>query len=91
MLKKIGRVDYQIEMPHRRKKNQIFHINLLKKWEPPAMSFMTTDVEENEEFPDWKERSSSVLSPSAFGSQLMRSQKKELSTLLKEFGLVRLK
>ena len=31
VLKKVGSIDYQIEMPHRRKKRQIFHVNLLKK------------------------------------------------------------
>ena len=31
VVKKVGRVKYQIEMPHRRKKKQIYHGNLLKK------------------------------------------------------------
>lgn len=32
IVKKIGEVDYQIEMPDKRKSNRILHANLLKKW-----------------------------------------------------------
>ena len=31
----IGKVDYEIEMPERRRKKDIFHINMLKKWQTP--------------------------------------------------------
>ncbi len=81
----MGRVDYKIEMPQRRKKYQIYHVNLLKKWEPPsAVSFMASEVDEDEEFPDWKERESRGSQPT-FGSQLTKTQKEELVKLLREF------
>ena len=35
--KRVGQVDYEIEMPHRRRKRQIYHVNLLKKRESPSM------------------------------------------------------
>ena len=57
VIKKIGRVNYQIEMPHYRKKKQIYHTNLLKKWESPsAECFAVGEAEDDEEedFPDWR-------------------------------------
>ena len=81
--KRVGRVDYKIEMPHRRRKRQLFHVNLLKKWEPPgATSFVAHEVDENDEFPDW--RGGNVSSPT-FGDQLSSSQKEELVKVLREF------
>ena len=31
----IGKVNYESEMPKRRRKRVIFHINMLKKWKTP--------------------------------------------------------
>ena len=43
--KKIGIVDYLIEMPDRRRKKGVYHVNLLKKWETPsAICGMATEV-----------------------------------------------
>ncbi len=85
VVRKVGRVDYQIEMPHRRKKYQIYHVNLLKKWEPPsAVSFLASDMDEDEEFPDWRERENRSSQPT-FGSQLTKTPKWELVKLLGEF------
>ena len=55
VVKKIGRTNYLIEMPGRRKSQRIYHVNLLKKWETPsATSFSGEEVEEDD-LPDWKE------------------------------------
>ena len=32
IIKKVGAVDYEIEMPGRRQKRKIYHVNLMKKW-----------------------------------------------------------
>ena len=55
VVKKVGCVNYEIEMPHRRKKKQTYHTNLLKKWEPPSvLCSMASEVDDEEEdFPDW--------------------------------------
>ena len=31
-MKKVGVVDYEIEMPGRRQERKIYHVNLMKKW-----------------------------------------------------------
>jgi hypothetical protein len=44
----------KIDMPHRRKKRQIFHVNLLNKWGSSSVpSCVASEVEEEEnEFPE---------------------------------------
>ena len=54
VIKKVGRANYLIEMPHRRKNRQVYHINLLKKWRTPSVSCFTAEEVEEEDFPDWK-------------------------------------
>ena len=79
--KKIGQTNYLIEMPHRRKRQQVFHINLLKKWEiPSADSFIAEEVEED--FPDWKGEIQAQLT---IGSQLSPGERKDVVTIFKEF------
>ena len=36
VLRKIGKVDYEIDMLGKRKRKKIFHVNMLKKWYPPV-------------------------------------------------------
>ena len=84
VVKKVGRANYQIEMPRRRKKQQIFHVNLLKKWESPEeWSLVTCEVGEEEEFPDWRGEKDSLPT---FGEQLTTTQRKELDEVLREFA-----
>ena len=84
VVKKVGRVNYEIEMPHRRKKKQTYHTNLLKKWEPPSvLCSMVSEVDDEEEdFPDWRENKTSQP---AFGSQLTDAQRDDLAEILSEF------
>ena len=84
VVKKVGRVNYEIEMPHRRKKKQTYHTNLLKKWEPPSvLCSMASEVDdEDEDFPDWRENKTSQP---VFGSQLTDSQRDDLAEILSEF------
>ena len=85
VIKKIGRVNYQIEMPHHRKKKQIYHTNLLKKWESQsAECFAAGEAEDDEEedFPDW--RADKKALPTV-GSQLSPQQKVNVHDIFKEF------
>lgn len=42
--RKVGPVDYQIEMPSRQQPLQVFHVNLLKKWHDRALRSEPTVV-----------------------------------------------
>lgn len=34
--KRLGKVDYEVHMPNRRKLKQVFHVNMLHKWHSPT-------------------------------------------------------
>ena len=84
VIKKIGRTNYLIEMPHRRKSRRVYHINLLKKWEAPSAECFTmeeVDLEE-EDFPDWK---GGKQTQPKVGEELTPQQKIEVGNIFKEF------
>ena len=53
-MKRVGKVDYQIEMPDRRRKKGVYHVNLLKRWEEAGSMCGLAKEFSEEEFPDWK-------------------------------------
>ena len=82
VMKRVGKVDYQIEMPDRRRKKGVYHVNLLKRWEEAgSMCGLAKEVSE-EEFPDWK--ASGYVQPT-LGSQLSETEKGEMKEMLEDF------
>ena len=60
---------------------QVFHINLLKKWEiPRSDNFVAEEVEDD--FPDWK---GEVQAQPTIGSRLSPGERKDVVTIFKEF------
>ncbi len=53
ILRKVGPVNYELYLPDRRKKNQVFHINLLKPWQdrsgPLSDQLFARKIDEEEE------------------------------------------
>ena len=53
ILKKVGAVDYEIEMPGRRQERKIYHVNLMKKWHvmtsKPQTVLVAADLEPMED------------------------------------------
>ena len=89
----IGKVNYEIEMPERRRKKVIFHINMLKKWQTPEkdQSLMeetllvveSKDSVNEENIAEW--RNENISSELKMGNQLERKQREELHELLRIF------
>lgn len=77
VIKRIGRVNYLIEMPDCRKKR---NINMLRKWESAGAM---CGLAKEEKFPDWK--SSKVAQPTLWSQLLSVAEKEELWGVLKEF------
>ena len=45
VLKRVGRVNYQVDMHDRRKRKRIFHVNMLRSWHaPPATGYYSEEV-----------------------------------------------
>ena len=57
VLRRIGKVDYVIDMHDRRKRHRTFHVNMLRKWHEPAVSAFTA-MEEVADEPDGEGRAS---------------------------------
>jgi len=38
VLRRMGKVNYEVLMPDKKRKRKVFHINMLKKWFPPVVS-----------------------------------------------------
>ena len=48
-LREVGKMNYEIDMPDKRKKKKVFHINMLKKWYlSVATSFWTAEETDSE-------------------------------------------
>ena len=88
--KQVTPVDYEVEMPGRRKTRRIYHVNLLKKWHTPpnatSLLVILQDPPEEDEEGDLE----SYLLPAedqqlATVGSLTASQQQELQQLLLEF------
>ena len=83
VLEQVGDLDYLIEMPNRRRRKGLFHINVFKKWKSPAeVCNLAENVEEENEFLDCKEESVCKVK---IGEELSSDQKKKLYRTLEEF------
>ena len=49
--KKVGKVNYKIELTDGQIRRKIFHINMLKPWKEAAESFLNVIEDEQEEIP----------------------------------------
>ncbi len=80
-------MDYIVNMHDRRRKNRVFHVNMLRPWyETPATSMMAVEVGSSDYEDDislWREEADDN-SP-AIGTKLEADQKDKLHQLLREF------
>ena len=88
VLKRVGRINYQVDMHDRRKRKRIFHVNMLRSWHAPeATGYYCEDFTDTDQddVPVWNEgsESSGVEQPS-FGEQLSAGQRAEVEALLEE-------
>ena len=51
VLRKVGRVNYEIEVPGGRKEKKLFHVNMLKLWTNPEENFVNYIPDEQDELP----------------------------------------
>ena len=86
VLHRTSSVNYVVDIHDTRKRERIFHINMLKKWNTPIYGNNWADVESAEDseddIPDW--RGSEKGDPTV-GKQLSEVQKSQLNRLLGKF------
>ena len=80
---KVTPVTYEIDMSDKKKRQRIFHVNMLKGWNTPTtVCLAAEEMEDGEEIPLWKEESEEPK----INEKLTQKQKKELDALRTEFG-----
>ena len=89
VVRRIGKVNYRIDMQDRRKRYRVFHINMLRKWHVPASTNYwaeeTVDVD-REEVLTWKEQGDVGEDQPVIGEQLSEVQRRQLEGLLKGYS-----
>ena len=77
-------VTYEIDMSDKKKRQRIFHVNMLKGWNTPTtVCLAAEEMEDGEEIPLWKEESEEPK----INEKLTQKQKKELDALRTELNL----
>ena len=83
MVKRVGKVDYTIDMHNKKKRHRTFHINMLRKWHTPVETVLlaeeVSDANSEDDIPLWKD--DDPQKP-VIGKQLSPRQKLELEKLL---------
>jgi len=85
--RQLGKVNYLVYMQDRKKKQRVFHTNMLRKWHSPASSVLLAQVAaeemEPEEIPTWNDIEGGQA---RISSHLRAKQIEELRELLAKFG-----
>ena len=87
VLRKIGTVNYEVDMADRKKKKRILHVNMLKQWySPTAVSFLAEEVpEETDDIVLWDTPIDRDDEAPVISDRLSPEQHRDLQGLLKEF------
>ena len=84
VLKKVGKVNYEVEMPNAQKKQKLFHVNMLKRWQEPEELYLNILHDELEEIPCLEE-GQQLTEDAEYGEQFSEGQRTQVHTLLTGF------
>jgi hypothetical protein len=84
VVERVGKVNYKLQMPDRRKKTAVFHMNMLQKWHTPVETgFLATETpQDTEDIPFWDDAGEGA----AAGGNHLTPQ--ELNSLLQRYNTV---
>ena len=85
VVRRMGRVTYEVDMTDRRKRKRIFHVNMLRSWVGPDTSYLAEEVcgVDDDEIVPWDGRPEGEHP--ALGDHLSPTQVAQLDALLHEF------
>ena len=84
IVKRVGKVNYMVDMAGKRRQRRIFHINMLCKWEESMSTNYLAEGNlegEKEEVPTWDSGSEEKYT---IRGELSPEQREELETVLRE-------
>ena len=86
VLRRLGKVNYEVDMPGTRSRKKVLHINLLKKWQESAeIACMVEDVsaeDDLDDIPSWRD---DEVSKMLINEQLTTEHREQLEALLGEY------
>ena len=83
--RKLGKVNYEVDMADRRKRKRVFHVNMLKPWHTPThINCLAEEVDDGEDVPMWNDGFGEDVQPTV--GDLDGRQMEELHALLKEYS-----
>ena len=88
VLRKVGRVNYEIEVPGGRKEKKLFHVNMLKPWTNPEENFVNYIPDEQDELPCFVRDVQQGKSDLKLGESLSEVEKKQMTKLIGEFPML---
>ena len=91
IVKRAGEVNYMVHMHDCRKKNRLFHVNMLRKWpvcEPTDIGYWCEEVLETSEddLPVWGGNDGSTLTEARLAERLSQDQRATLQGVLEVFS-----
>ena len=89
VVRRCGKVNYEVRMSDRRKQHRVFHVNMLREWYPPVeVAGVAVELEEeDDEVVDWKEgQGDGKGGGPTIGERLSSNQREELQQVLEEFA-----
>ena len=81
-------MDYCVDMYGHRKREHVYHINMLKKWQQPEGVNLAEQVDEHilaEDVPTWQPATIDKVGMPTFGKHLTTKEQNNLNSLLEEF------
>ena len=93
--RKVGQVNYEVDMTDKRKKIRLFHVNMLRKWHPPVSEMVLMATSEDGEEEDLlngeygeipKLGEAGAWYQAKIGSGLEEKQRKQLKALLARYA-----
>ena len=88
VLKRVGQVDYLVDMHDHQKRRRILHVNMLRKWcVPESTNYLAEEIEtDDQDVPVWKDTVRGNAQQPTFGKQLSTPQRVEMEALLSDFA-----
>ena len=91
--RRIGKVNYEVLMPNRRKRHKIFHVNMLREWNSPTtLSCWAEEIVDDDSDCDgiltYSSQPDSVPQQPTTGAHLSETQTADITSLLETFTSV---
>ena len=87
VIKKIGKVNYEVLLDEARNKKKIFHINMLKLWKEPTETCCNLVEDEQEDIHCYNTQQQDIKD-ATYGKELTEEQLQEVQAIIQKYGAI---